>query len=118
VRLPLREAADGVILKVRVTPRASRTEVAGLRTDEDGGMSVQVKVTAPPDKGKANEAVIACLAAWLKLRRSDLAVIAGAAARNKSVRIAGEPGALRALIAAALAGKGKTEGKEGHGKNH
>lgn len=102
--LPLRAADGGVILQIRVTPRASRNEVAGLRAGEDGRMSVHVKVTASPDKGKANEAVIACLAAWLKLRRSDLAIVAGAAGRSKSVRIAGEPGALRSAIADALAG--------------
>jgi uncharacterized protein (TIGR00251 family) len=109
VSLPLREAADGVILQVRVTPKSSRNEVAGLRAGEDGRMSVQVKVTAPPDKGKANEAVIACLAVWLKLRRSDMAMVAGAAGRNKSVHIAGEPRKLRALIAEAVA---RTETRE------
>lgn len=107
--LPLREAGGGVILQVRVTPKASRTEVAGLRAGENGRMSVQVMVAAPPDKGKANEAVIACLAAWLKLRRSDLAIVAGAAGRSKSVHIAGDPGALRAAIAEALAGTGTTK---------
>ena len=50
------------LLAVRVTPKASRNEVTGLYRAADGAVSLSVKVTAAPDKGQANAAVIKVLA--------------------------------------------------------
>lgn len=72
----------GVMLAVHVTPRAGRDEVVGWR---DGELSV--RVTAPPDAGKANVAVCALLAKRLKLPKSAVAVVRGQSSRHKRLSI-------------------------------
>ena len=67
---------------MRVTPGASRDEVKL----DDG--TVQLRVTAPPADGAANEAVLRLLAAALGRPRRDLTLLRGAAARIKLVGIA------------------------------
>lgn len=79
----LRASSKGLLLSVKVTPKAARDEICGVR-----GGAVIVKVTAPPDKGKANEAVIALLAKAIGISKSSLELVAGDTARNKSLRVA------------------------------
>ncbi len=50
---------------------------------------VRVEVTAPPEKGRANRAVVEELARALGVRRSALELVAGATARDKRIRIRG-----------------------------
>ena len=73
------------LLRVRVQPRASRSEIVGWRPD--GALSV--RVAAPPVEGRANAAVAALLARALDLRPSAVTVAQGAHGRDKLVRIAG-----------------------------
>ena len=68
---------------MRVQPRASRSEVAGLCGDE-----IRVRIAAPPVDGAANEALVQLLADRLGVPRSAVEVVAGAAARRKIVRVA------------------------------
>jgi uncharacterized protein (TIGR00251 family) len=81
-------------LRVRVTARASRDELAGL---EDGVL--HVRVSAPPVDGKANQAVTRLIAKAVGVGRTSVTVIKGERARDKVVAIEGaEPDAvLRAL---------------------
>ena len=60
------------LLAVRVTPKASRNEITGLYRAADGAVSLTVKVTAAPDKGKANKAVIKVLAKAMMVSKSTL----------------------------------------------
>ena len=71
-------------LSVRVQPRASRNEVAGLEGD-----TLKIRLTAPPVDGEANEACLAFLAKLLDLSPSRLAIIQGARSRTKIIRITG-----------------------------
>ena len=71
-------------LSVRVKPRASRNEVAGLV-----GETLKLRLTAPPVEGEANEACLAFLAKLLDLSSSSLAIIQGARSRTKVIRITG-----------------------------
>ena len=71
-------------LSVRVQPRASRNEVAGLVGD-----TLKIKLTAPPVEGEANDACLAFLATLLDLAPSRLAIIQGARSRTKLIRITG-----------------------------
>lgn len=89
----LRRGASGVTVDLRVQPRARRTalEIA------DG--TLKAAVTAPPENGKANDAVIALLAEAWRLPRSSFGIVKGASARAKTVSVAGEPGALADRIA-------------------
>jgi len=72
------------VLSVRVQPRASSDAILGWR---DG--SLRVRVTAPPVEGEANLAVARLLARALRVAPSAVAVIHGARARDKRVRVAG-----------------------------
>ncbi|WP_421693824.1 DUF167 family protein [Aestuariivirga sp.] len=78
----------------------------GLHTASDGAVSLAVKVTAVPDKGQANKAVIETLAKACRLPKSAFELVAGATERNKTVLVTGNPAELEALLAGILnAGK-------------
>ena len=95
-----------MLLAVRVTPRSSRDEVSGLHTAADGAVSLAVKVTAVPDKGRANKAVIETLARAAGLPKSAFQLVSGETDRNKTLLVTGNPAALEALIARSVnAGK-------------
>jgi uncharacterized protein len=100
---PWREEADGVALRVRVTPKAGRDALAGVQMLSDGGLVLAVKVRAAPEDGAANEAVRRCLANALGRPTSTVALRSGARARLKTLTIAGEPGPLVVALEA-LAG--------------
>jgi uncharacterized protein (TIGR00251 family) len=95
-----RKVRDGILLEVRVTPKSAATRLAGLHTAADGQVSLAVKVTAPPDKGKANAAVIAVLAEAFGQPKSTLSLAAGETGRRKTVRISGDPDGLAAKLMA------------------
>ena len=97
---PLRPSKDGVFLAVRVTPKSSRNQITGLHAGADGAVSLAVKVTASPDKGKANKAVIHVVATAADLPKSALAIVSGETDRHKTVLVTGNPARLEALIAA------------------
>src|SRR5512147_2766070 len=88
---PFTTAADGVRVKVRVTPRAAANRIDGLGAEPDGGVCLKIAVTAPPEGGKANTALIEALARAWRLPKSALAVRAGLSSRGKTVRVEGDP---------------------------
>ena len=108
---PLRLGRGGLLLAVRVTPKSSRNEVTGLHTGADEALSLAIKVTAPPDKGKANKAVIAVIANWAQLPKSVLSIAAGGTDRHKSILVTGNIAKLEALIASIM-NTGKKDGKD------
>ena len=73
-------------VRVRVTPKAKAPRIV-KETSEDGTDIYRVYVTAVPEDGKANQAVIEALAAYFKLPKSALTITHGLASRDKSVRI-------------------------------
>ncbi|MEW6157013.1 MAG: DUF167 domain-containing protein [Verrucomicrobiota bacterium] len=85
----LRIHADGVSLRVKVQPRASRNEIACFLGDE-----LKVKVTAPPVDAAANEALLGFLAEILDCSRGAVTLIRGQTARHKVVLIRGVDPAL------------------------
>ncbi len=88
--LPLSEVRGGVHLRVRLAPKASRTAVLGV--DRTGrGPALKVAVTAVPEKGKANAALIRLLAKEMKRPKSAFALVRGETDRTKVIRIAGDP---------------------------
>ena len=76
--IDLQSHAAGTILPVRARPGARRNEIRG----EQNGM-LKVCVTQPPEKGKANKALIALLARELHLRKSQLELLAGETSPEK-----------------------------------
>ena len=103
MRLPFAAAPDGVRLTVRLQPKASAERIQGLVEEADGRLALKVAVTAPPESGKANEALLALLARHLRLKRRDLSIALGAADRRKLVLVAGDPASLAAALKEALA---------------
>jgi uncharacterized protein len=91
---PFAADADGLRLAVRLTPKASAARIIGLIEDGAGGVALKVAVTAAPEAGKANEALLALLAKTLGLKRRDLTLALGAADRRKLVHVQGDPAAL------------------------
>lgn len=87
-------------MTLRVTPRARDDGVIGVGTDGAGGHYLAVRVSAPPEAGKANAAVIKFLARRWRIPRGDLEVVSGATARRKVLRIRGSPDALMARLEA------------------
>ena len=96
---PLRPGKGGLLLAVRVTPKSSRDEVGDLHVAADGAVSLAVKVTAVPDKGKANKAVIETLAKACRMPKSAFQLVSGDTERNKTILVTGNPAELEALIA-------------------
>ncbi len=77
-------AAGGARVAVRVHPRARRNRVAGTLGD-----ALKVEVTAAPQDGAANEAVVRLIAEIVAVPRAAVRVIAGLSSRSKTVEIAG-----------------------------
>ena len=82
-------------IAVRVYPKAARNEVVGFK----GGV-LQVRVSAPPLKGKANEELIALLSKVLGVSKSRIGIIRGHTTRNKLIAIDGlsQEGLMRRLL--------------------
>ncbi|WP_428410687.1 DUF167 domain-containing protein [Hyphococcus sp.] len=88
----------GARLLVRASPGAKADAIAGLWRSADGEMRLAVKVAAPPDKGKANAAILKLLAGALGLPKSALILSAGETSRLKSIDIKAEKTALAAAL--------------------
>jgi uncharacterized protein YggU (UPF0235/DUF167 family) len=86
--------AGGVRVRVRVTPRARAGGIDGTVRDARGTARLKVRVTAAPEDGRANAALVALLAKAWRLPKSDFVVAAGARDRNKTVEVAGDAAAL------------------------
>src|SRR6476660_7313034 len=71
-------------VRLRVSPGAKSAQVVGRH-----GEGWKVRVAAPPEGGRANDAVVNLLADALDLSRRDVAIVAGHGGRDKVVRLAG-----------------------------
>ncbi|OIR07995.1 hypothetical protein GALL_98580 [mine drainage metagenome] len=96
---PLSPDRNGTRLAVRLTPKASADRIVGLADEADGGRVLKVTVTAVPEDGKANAALIALLSKRWKIAKSRMEIIAGATDRRKTLLIDGAPDDLARLIA-------------------
>jgi hypothetical protein len=82
---PVHQGRRGTVqLRVHVHPGARRTVIDGLH---DG--AVRVRVSAAPERGRANDAVCAAVAAALELRARDVHVVAGHTGRRKTLALSG-----------------------------
>lgn len=93
---------DGVRLFVRVTPGAGRNAIAGTAADAAGQKFLKVMVTAAPENGKANAAVVKLLAKTWKLPKSAISVVSGETARRKTLEITGDPQHIAGMIRTAM----------------
>ena len=73
---------EAVRFSVRLQPRASKNEIAGLQ-----GSSLKVRVTAPPIGGLANQALIDFLSESLGVSRRNVCIVSGQSSRTKVVEV-------------------------------
>lgn len=82
----LRVQTAGVLLAVKLQPRASRNEIG-----ESLGNELKIKVTAPPVDAAANEALLRLLAERLECPRGAVQLVRGSISRHKTILIHGLP---------------------------
>ena len=80
----IREDEHGVTFVAKIVPGSSKTAVVGVL---DG--MIKVKVAAPPEKGKANQCLIAFLAKQLGVKKNAIRIVTGQTNPVKHVQIAG-----------------------------
>ena len=92
------EHSEGCVLPVRAQPGARKNAVLG----EHSG-ALKIAVTAPPEDGRANQALVELLRNVLKLKRSQVELLAGQTSRDKRFLIRGvTPEDLAGRVAALL----------------
>ena len=90
-------------LSLRVSPGAARAGIVGRQ-----GRAWKVRVAAPPEGGKANDAVVQLLADTLDVPRRDVEIVSGHGARDKIVALGGiGPDEIERRLASATVGTGK-----------
>lgn len=82
--MELKQVPGGVLLPVRVQPRASRNQVVGA-----DGEALKVRLTAPPVDGAANQALVKFLAKALGVSKGRLSLVSGQKSRHKLLRVEG-----------------------------
>jgi len=85
----------GARLSVRLTPKAAHNKVVGVIAAQEGKTVLKVAVTAVPEKGKANAALVKLLAKSLGLPKSAFLITSGQSDRNKQIFIEAQAGEVR-----------------------
>lgn len=75
----LKQTNDGLILRVKISPNASKNEI--IKTDE----GIKIKITAQPVDGKANKALSEFLSKELKIPKTSIQIIKGTTNKEKTV---------------------------------
>lgn len=101
---PFRAGKGCLLVDVRLQPGASRARVDGLAVLDDGATVLKVRVTEPPEDGKANAALVKLLARAWKLPKSAVSLVAGHSDRRKTLAVAGDPAVVRRELEGWLAG--------------
>ena len=74
----------GTLIEVKVVPGASRSRIVGLH-----GGAIKAQVAAPPERGRANDALCALFAEALRVPRRAVAVVRGETSPKKTLRVDG-----------------------------
>ncbi|MBA8832981.1 MULTISPECIES: DUF167 domain-containing protein [Rhizobium] len=82
---------DHLRLAVRLTPNGGRDAIDGIEADGEGETFLKARVTAVPEKGKANKALILLIAKSVRIPKSSVSLVSGETARKKILRIDGDP---------------------------
>jgi uncharacterized protein (TIGR00251 family) len=96
--LPWVAAADGLVVAVRLTPRGGRDAIEGIERLADGRAVLKVRVRAAAFEGRANAALVRLIADALGVASRSVHLVAGAAARTKRVKIAGDGTAIAGAL--------------------
>ncbi len=99
--LPWRTIGDGLLVRVRLTPKSSRDTIEGVESTPEGA-ALKARVRAIPSEGAANTALAALFAKWLGVPKGNVELVAGGKSRIKSLAVRGEPLQLARDLAAKL----------------
>lgn len=80
----IKETEGRIEFSIRVVPRASKTEIAGIL---DG--SIKIRVASPPVDGAANAEIVKFLAKTFGVAKSNVEIVSGQASKAKRIRITG-----------------------------
>ena len=80
----IQENANGVVFTAKVVPGSSRTAVAGVLSD-----AIKIRVAAAPEKGKANQCLVAFLAERLGVKKNSIEIVSGRTNPVKQVQVTG-----------------------------
>jgi uncharacterized protein len=100
--LPYRLEGGRMILHVRLTPKGGRDSLDGVETGADGKTCLKARVSAVPEDGKANAALVALLAKTFKVPKSAIRLVSGDTARMKQLEVSG--GGNQLAVAETLSG--------------
>lgn len=100
---PYRETANGISLRIRLTPKSSRDQIGSVIESAEGDV-LQAFVRALPKDGAANNALRLLVANWLRIPKSTVRVQSGSKSRIKVVAINGAPAELITKLNQLLSG--------------
>jgi uncharacterized protein YggU (UPF0235/DUF167 family) len=100
---PWAAAGGGLVVVVRLTPKGGRDTLDGIAPLADGSVVLKARVRAAPSNGAANAALVRLIAKAAGVPAGRVAIVAGATARIKRVRIAGDPAAIAGALEASAA---------------
>ena len=89
--------AEGLVVTVRLTPKAGRDSIDGIMYLSDGRSVLKARVSAAPSGGEANGALARLLAQTLRIAPRDVTLVGGTTSRIKRMLIKGD---VRAIVAA------------------
>lgn len=88
---PYQDRGDHIRVAVRLTPNGGGDRIEEIATNAAGETYIKARVSAVPEKGKANKALVALFARGLGVAKSDVSVVSGDTSRQKVLRIDGDP---------------------------
>ena len=97
---PFRPRDNGIVLFVRLTPKAALDRVDGVETTADGRSHLKARVRAVPENGAANRALERMMAKALGVPVSAVSVVAGGTSRLKTLRVVGDAAELAKSVEA------------------
>jgi len=83
----IRSAGGVLSFRIRLTPKGGRDAIDGWSRGADGAEYLKARVSAPPQDGKANAALLALLAKTLDIAKSSIRIAGGEHARLKTIEI-------------------------------
>jgi uncharacterized protein len=95
---PWTTVSNGIVLRVRLTPKGGRDAIDGIERGPDGRAMLMARVQAPASEGEANAALERLLARMLDIAPRQVTLVVGARARIKLVKIEGSGEALAAAL--------------------
>ncbi|WP_274611794.1 DUF167 family protein [Roseibium polysiphoniae] len=103
--MPWKQTGDGLMLTVRLTPKAARDTLDRIEVLADGRAALKAYVRAVPEKGGANAALVKLISKTLKLPKSAVSLETGATARLKTLRLEGNAAELSGRLTEIVSGK-------------